>query len=252
MKIPPLEVKVRTKGYVKIDPKDRRLIDHETLRGVDFLSGKYQQFTSVGSRFEGCNFKKMRIENASFGAGKETSEYISCNFDGLRVRYMHGGYTRFVRCTFRNVDLREWYAWSTELIDCVFSGRLRGGIFSGTIPEDDQSVVRRRKNEFHGNDFSAMRLEGVDFRGGVDLSQQKLPNGPEYLYLPDAEAAVRRARSDVITWCDLDKRREAMLLVKVLEEEIQNGQKQLLLRLEDYGKSTREVNEAVFALLRGT
>lgn len=248
---PPSKVEARPVGYEKIDPKDYLVIDHESLSGEDFSGRKYQKLTATGSRFEGCRFEKMRLGNASFGAGKETSEYIECSFDGTSVRYVGGGYERFVRCTFHNVDLREWYGWSTELIDCSFSGRLRGGIFSGAVREDDQSIVRRRMNEFHGNDFSGMSLEDVGFRNGIDLSQQKLPSGPGYLYLPDAELAVRRARADVITWRDLERRREAMILINNLEEDIRNGQKQLFLRLDDYEKATRDVDEAVFALLRG-
>ncbi len=248
---PPIEVKVRSKGYVKVDPNDRQMIEHERLSGADFSGRKYSMLTAVGARFEGCNFEKLRLGNFAYGAGKELSEYVDCNFDGLRVDFMGGGYARFVRCTFHNVNLREWYSWSTELIDCTFSGRLRGGIFSGTVREDDRSFVRRKKNEFRGNDFSEMALEDVAFRNGIDLSLQKLPNDPGYLYLPDADAAIRRARADIITWRDLKLRQEAMAMIRTLEFEASNGQRQLLLHLGNYEKSTREVDEAVFALLRG-
>lgn len=248
---PPFKVEARLVGRVKINPNDRQLIDRENFKNANFSGLKYRQLTVVGSRFEACSFENLRITNAIFGTGAELSEYIDCSFDGSRM-YMMGDNARFVNCTFRNVDLREWFGWSTELIGCTFSGRLRKAIFSGTVREEMQEYVRRKKNEFLGNDFSAMKLEDVGFRNGIDLSRQKLPAGPEYLYLPDAESAVRHARADVITWGDLDKRREAMVLINNLEEDIRNGQEQLFLRLDDYEKSTREVDEAVFALLRST
>lgn len=248
---PPFKVEARVVGHKKIDPKSSRMVEREALRGVDFSGAKYRMFTAVGSRFEACRFEKMRLGNFAYGAGTEPTEYIDCSFDGLRADYMGGGCARFERCTFYNVDLRDWLGWATELIDCIFSGRLRGGIFSGTVREDKRGFVGRSRNEFRGNDFSEMKLENVDFRDGIDLTQQKLPSGPEYLYLPDAEEAVRRARADVITWRNLERRREAMILINNLEEDVRNGQEQLLLRLDDYEKATRDVDEAVFALLRG-
>jgi hypothetical protein len=252
MKIPPIEIKVRDRGRVRVDPNDDLIFKNEDIRDVDFSGLKCKRIAVINTRFERCHFEKLKLNEFSFGAGRETSEYFDCSFDEMRVHNMGSGYARFVRCTFGNVDLREWYGWGTELIDCTLSGRLRGGIFSGTVREDSQSFLRRKHNAFHGNDFSGMALEDVAFRNGIDLSLQKLPNEPGYLYLPEAEASIRRARADVITWRDLKLRQEAMAMIQTLEFEASNGQRQLLLHLGNYEKSTREVDEAVFALLRGT
>jgi hypothetical protein len=35
-------------------------------------------------------------------------------------------------------------------------------------------------------------LIDVSFRTGIDLSQQRLPSGPDYLYLPNAAETMRR------------------------------------------------------------
>lgn len=251
MTTPPFKIEARVTGHEVIDPKKYISIEREERRGDNFSGKDLEQFGSVGSRFISCSFEKMRIESVLFGAGKEVSEYIDCSFDGLRFRTSFGGYARFLRCSFRNVNLRDWFCFSsTELIDCTFSGRLRKAIFSGAVRDEDRDFVGRDRNEFRGNDFSEMKLEDVDFRNGIDLSLQKLPTGPEYLYLNDAEASVRRARAEVITWNDLDRRRQAMILIKSLEEDIRNGQRQLFLRLDDYGKSIREVYGAVFNILR--
>jgi hypothetical protein len=120
---------------------------------------------------------------------------------------------------FKEVDLRDWFCFTVELIDCTFSGRMRGAFFNGTVPEESRSVVGRERNEFRGNDFSQMELIDVDFRTGIDLFQQRLPSGPEYLYLPDAAEAVQRARAELVHWEDLDLRQQAMPLITILEEQ---------------------------------
>ncbi len=50
------------------------------------------------------------------------SEYIECSFDGLRF-WHGGGFARFVRCSFRNINVRDWFCFGAEFIDCVFTGR---------------------------------------------------------------------------------------------------------------------------------
>lgn len=42
----------------------------------------------------------------------------------------------------------------------------------------------------------------VAFRTGIDLTKQRLPAGDEYVYLEDAESAVRRARIAFNAWDD--------------------------------------------------
>lgn len=251
MKPPTLEVKVRTTGRMTVREDQLLRFKHQHVVDMDFSGRKVLQLAATGSKIERCRFDKVRAESCAFGTGKELSEYIDCSFDGLRFRHGNGGYSRFVRCHFRNVDLQEWFCYSTEFIDCTFSGRLRKAIFMGSVPEDERSFVRREHNEFRGNDFSAMTLEDVAFRNGIDLTLQRLPSGPKYLHVPDAEDAVRRARTAVITWRDLERRRDALVLINILDREVQNGQRQLFLCVDDYGKAFRATNEAVFALVRG-
>jgi hypothetical protein len=191
-----------------------------------------------------------KIDGASFGEGRETSEYVECSFDGARIRFGPDGYARFVRCSFREVDLRDWFCFTVELVDCTFSGRLRKAFFNGTVPEDDRATVGRERNEFHGNDFSAMTLIDVDFRSGIDLTQQRLPSGPDYLYVADAAEAVQRARASVIGWDNLDLRQSAMTPVKILEEDVAAGQRQLFLRPADFSKLGKDPVDAVMGLLR--
>jgi hypothetical protein len=167
-----------------------------------------------------------------------------------------GGFTRYVRCTFRNVELRDWTCFETEFIDCVFTGRLRKCIFNGTPLEDDRAWLGREKNEFRGNDFSGAELIDVAFRTGINLDLQRLPSGPDYLYVPDAAAAIERAKRGLAQWKpDTELQRLAMVIVTVKANAVAEGQRQFLMHLPDYYKGSRkfprEVVDKVVSLFRG-
>src|SRR6266516_3957769 len=102
------EIRVRSVRKAKIKPEDYLSFEHAHGQHADFSRRKLEGFTAVGSRFEACRFEKMRIESGSFGAGREQSEYIDCSFDGSRIRFGPGNYSRFVRCSFKETDLRDW------------------------------------------------------------------------------------------------------------------------------------------------
>jgi hypothetical protein len=118
------------------------------------------------------------------------------------------------------------------------------------VPVEKRAAAGRDRNEFHDNDFSAMTLIDVGFRTGIDLTQQRLPSRPEYLYVPDAAAALQRARASVIGWDDLDLRQSAMVFIKILEEEIAAGQRQFFLRPADYASIRKDALAAVVGCLR--
>jgi hypothetical protein len=82
--------------------------------------------------------------------------------------------------------------------DGELTGRMRRSFFNGTVREELVEALGRRSNEFRGNDFSGMDLLDVGFRTGIDLSLQRLPTGEQYVYLPEAERTLERAREQVI------------------------------------------------------
>jgi len=250
MKHPQIEVKTRSLGLTKISENDRLVFKRERLDSEDFSGRKLIDLTAVGSKFVSCRFENMRIKSGCFGAGREVSEYIDCSFDGSSIRMIPVGYARFERCSFRNTDIHDWICFAVEMVGCTFSGKMRHVILNGTPQADDQAVVHRERNEFRGNDFSEAKLEDLSFRTGIDLTQQKLPIGPEYVYVPNAENAVRQARAEILEWKDIELRRLSMVLISTFEEEIQAGQQQILFRAADYTKSLRRSADAVFALLK--
>jgi hypothetical protein len=248
-----MRIEARYKGQITIRDDQRIVLDHAKLDGQDYSGRKLLQFASNGSHLHACNFDRIKIHSASFGSGRETSEFVECTFNGARMDMGPGGFSRFVRCSFQNVVIRNWICFAVEMIDCKFSGRLETAIFNGTVPDDGRAMIGRASNEFHGNDFSAMDLRDVAFRTGIDLTKQILPSGKDYLFLPNAAAAVSRAKSRVVGWNDEEMRRAAMAIIQGLEYELLDGQQQLLLRPSDRDGISgipRKAVDSLFALLR--
>jgi len=252
-----MKIKAKVVGRINIDPDQLVTLDHVRRTGEDYSQRKIMKFTAIGSSLERCLFANAQIDDASFGSGREMSEYIECSFDGMRFSH-GGGHARFVRCSFRNVNLRDWFARSTEMIDCVLGGRLHTAIFCGRIPvAEEREFLGREFNEFHGNDFSALKMVDVNFNKGIDLTQQQLPSDPRYIYVPDAPMAVTRVQAGLNIWdANPELRRSAQIIADGYKRIVDEGQQQLFEQLDtyyQYSKKTfpREAIDKVFALLRG-
>lgn len=256
-----------------VDSNRYLTIDQQDLRGVNFSGRDLVQLEVIGSRLVGCRFDNLRVESAVFGSGGLPTELVECSFDGSRIGELWPSKSRFERCTFRNIRLREWMnGFWAELVDCLFTGRIGRAIFWGTPLSRDKDlqdlreawdhhgrslesevyckIVDRVRNEFHGNDFAGAELVDFAFRRGIDLTQQRLPTGPDYVYLPDGAAALAHARRMIETW-EKPLADEAATLLQIFEEELANGQIQLLLRQEKKPRHFREVEPALYDILRG-
>jgi hypothetical protein len=248
-----MRIKASSKGHLKITDDQCLVLDHVRLHGQNYSGRTLLQFASIGSHLRACNFDQVQIRSAAFGSGRETSEFVECTFNGAQMNMAPGGFSRFVRCSFRDVNIRNWICFAVEMIDCKFSGRLETAIFNGTASEDRRAIIDRVSNEFHGNDFSAVDLIDVAFRTGIDLTKQVLPSGEDYLYLPHAASTVARAKSRVAGWDDEQMRRGAMAIIQGLEYELSGGQHQLLLRPSDNYRISgipRKAVDELFALLQ--
>jgi uncharacterized protein YjbI with pentapeptide repeats len=241
----------RARSVGKVAPPGKLVsLTRKRLSGADFSGRDLLQFASMGSVLERCRFDDARIDSGAFGAGRTASEYIDCSFDRSHIRFGPGGFARFVRCSFRDAVLSDWFCFAVQLVDCTFSGVISHSFFNGTVPEDKRRFVRRERNEFTGNDFSAVDLKDVGFRTGIDLTRQALPTGKGHLYLPDATASMGWARSQIALWPDGAMHQAATSFVESLGGESEGGQRQLLLRVTDFHSIDREVVTEVFALLR--
>lgn len=245
------EIRARVVGKARISDNDSLDFDHEDLADRDFSKRRLRSLTAVGSRFRRCRFERMKIDDAGFGAGREVSEYIECSFDGSRIIAPAPGRARFVRCSFREVRLKDWFCGKAEFIECTFSGRGQGLIFWGTPHGASAEQMGRSANEFRDNDFKAMDLRDSAFRGGIDLTKQRLPTGDHYLLLTEAQRSVIAARAQVSGWDDDEKRERALRFLRGLVDDIEGGQEQLFLRRDDYTTGDQKALDDLFEILRG-
>jgi len=225
---------------------NRVVIEHQNVVGENFGGQRISQFVSIESRFDSCTFDGIEIASASFGAGRGMSEYVGCSFMDARIHMNAGGFARFIDCSFEKVQIDHWFCFAVELIGCTFSGRLSKAIFNGSVPADNHGMAGRVVNRFEGNDFSRADLVDVSFRTGIDLDKQRLPSGDGYVRLADAVDAMRRARVAYESWESVEDKAAARGVLHVLEQDVAAGQRQLLVRVDDYPPSTRH---AVRALL---
>lgn len=236
---------VRRVGHLDVSSQDRVVLSGQRLESQDFRGRRLLQFSAEDACLERCAFDDAVIESASFGAGRATSEYVGCSFNGAKIRMGPGGYARFVDCDFGNAIIENWLCFAVELVGCSFSGRLRKAVFNGTVPPEKRKVAGRSANQFEGNDFSRAKLANVSFRTGVDLSRQLLPSGPEYTYLEDAGLAVRQAQQAFSAWDDLEAKKRAMGVLRVMVEDVAAGQRQLFIRADDYPRGSRSAIRAL-------
>jgi uncharacterized protein YjbI with pentapeptide repeats len=148
---------------------------HKKHVGVSWSGCTLEGFCPVGCIFERCDFSNAILEVACFGGGLENSVYRNCVFDRATIRAIAPGNARFESCSFRDVEVLEFYAHTVEMVDNVFTGILKKAFFNGSVPQDLQRALGRSHNEFYGNDFSRAQLLDVAFRTGIDISQQQMP-----------------------------------------------------------------------------
>ena len=207
-------------------------IDGQSFSGVSFTGYEEKDWLVAESRFERCGFEGLRVNSFCFGAGKVSSEYVECSFDGSWIKALSPGRARFVRCTFRNVRMRKWICYDCEFIDCVFTGDLTEVNFNAE--PSPVRPVERTVNRYVGNDFSGARLKNVAFMGGVDLTRQTLPEGEGYLFLDDAERVVSVALAQVYSWPESAEKKEARVRLEIsLHHYIRQGQRQLFFSPHD-------------------
>jgi uncharacterized protein YjbI with pentapeptide repeats len=223
------------------------------IRAMDFTGIAFDDFGAEGTRFKGCDFSRARIEG-SLGVMRQTV-FEDCRVLGTRLRDARPGQARFVRCEFIDADLWGWSTVANEFVDCRFNGALRrckfwGRPWGGWL-EPGSLNPKRTTNEFRGNDFSAADLEDVGFAGGIDLDLQRLPEGPQYIRLRNAQKRIERARPIVATWEPEGLRREAVLLLDAyVDDEIERQDDLFVNRWET--DVPRDIAARVWALLETT
>ncbi|RRC96526.1 pentapeptide repeat-containing protein [Schaalia canis] len=210
------------------------------VEGIDFSGLALDNFHVADVVLRNCDFSRAKVEVFSPGRPHFPCEFIDCSFDRVNFRQVFGLPNRFVGCSFKGARLSRWKLEETDLVDCDFDGAtLRQVIVWGSMEERETPTRPARSwvNEIRGNDFSGARFIDSDFRCGVDLTLQKLPVGPDYIYAEDVPAALARGE-EVLEGLDPADRKRAAFLLRMIQDELDNGQKQLFFaRFRDHSDS---------------
>jgi uncharacterized protein YjbI with pentapeptide repeats len=222
-------------------------LDRVSLVGEDFSRRTLDHFRALSCSFTRCDFRWVRAQDMCFASGMETTLYRECAFDGCKLAISVVGPARFEKCTFLDVDIKGLLCPDAEFVDCRFSGILRGAVFVGKTDET-YAALGRARNEFHGNDFSSATLRDVSFRNGIDLSEQVLPTGDDYLMIRNAGDVLQRAIRSIADWPQA-QRKPAELVFRVLSEDVALGQRDLFITKDMCSHLPRDLQDRIFSLL---
>ena len=244
-----LEINAKSKGRVRVDASTRIFVQREHIVGGNYSRFK-GDFGALGCIFEKSDFTRVKPRVIVFGSGTEPTTYRECIFDGGRFKKVIPGLARFERCSFLDIDLFGFVGHAAEFVDCVSSGIIRGSTFHGRVFASYEDATTRVINEFRGNDFSAAQLRDVRFAYGIDLSQQRLPVGDNYVYLPNAAAALAMLRQRHLQAPPSSHRETVFKILSSAEEDIRNGQTQLFLCKDAHVIPDRAIVNAIWDELR--
>jgi uncharacterized protein YjbI with pentapeptide repeats len=228
-----LKAQVRAKGRIPPSHFNHFTIEGESRTDERFDRVRWDAISISASHLVRCIFEDVHAESVNLGGGLFQSTYRDCIFEGCDFAFGAIGDARFSHCSFKRCRLFHLFGTKLEMIDCSFAEtRIEKAVFHGSFHAAVPGTATREKNEFTGNDLSTADLIDVDFRGGIDLSKQILPSGPEYIYVADTHRAAKIAHELI---AELDPKspdaRRVESARKMLEYYHSTGQKQQLLRL---------------------
>uniref|UniRef100_UPI0037DCBCD6 pentapeptide repeat-containing protein n=1 Tax=uncultured Propionibacterium sp. TaxID=218066 RepID=UPI0037DCBCD6 len=200
------------------------MIVDRVLEGVDFSGLRIDYFSVRNSTLRGCDFRKIRIQSAVWGGGSP-AVFEGCVFDGARIVFNVDLGVVFRNCSFRNVILSHWGFKEIALVGCAFTGRLRHCAFNGRASYEPDAPA----NTIHDNDFSGAEFIDAEFRWGVDLTRQKLPEGPDVFYAEDAATTITTAQNRLDRITDTTLRKDMENKLEVLARYPRLGQEQLFV-----------------------
>lgn len=220
----------------------------ERFENVDFSRRTLDAFRPIGCAFTRCDFRFWNVKDMCFASGPTETIYRQCQFDGGRFSITVVGPARFEQCSFEDVDVRGLMCAAAEFVDCTFSGVIRTGTFRARVAEMYRPELARELNEFRGNDFMRASLRDVSFGGGIDLDQQRFPEGKEYAVVRNALPKLIRATDHMRDW-PATERSAASSVLKVLTLQAEDGQRDLFITKGSFRHLDSRVLENLLKLL---
>jgi uncharacterized protein YjbI with pentapeptide repeats len=144
-------------------------VSDTSFRGADLRSSALGPwYEGRGNVYTGCDFSRANLHDA----GCSAAEFVDCVFEEMRLRGMDFQSSGFVRCR--------------------FTGELREVLFY----DHGFETGKPTPNEMRDVDFSDAELRWVEFRG-LDLSEVKLPQGPNHLIVDHYPCVLRRGLEEL-------------------------------------------------------
>jgi uncharacterized protein YjbI with pentapeptide repeats len=221
-----------------------------TFRDVDFSGLRVWRLAASDATFENCDFSDLRVEHGPLALPPRVL-YRECRFDCADLRHIDPGHARFEGCSFRQTRIEEWFAYCSEFIACVFTGKIKSCVFSAA-PIDCAGgffgLRRKKRLQFRGNDFREATLVDTSFVGGIDLDAQLLPDSSQYLRLNHAAQRIAAAKNLARELPDAQARDLITGALDALADDT-DGQRDLLVNKNDYDDLPPQAQQALWRLL---
>ena len=238
-------------SHDEVPSSDRVIaIGRATIRGVDFSKARFDRFAIADCLFLRCDFHGVRFDRRwqMLFSSQPRNIFRDCRFDDADMRRVRPGVARFEHCTFDDAKLDGWSSESAEFVGCRFAGSVGRVTFHGRPGRDSRRRAGRERNEFAGNDFRDVDLDGITFTQGIDLGAQRLPEGDDVVRLDRFAQRVAFARVDVVEWDAGDGRKAALVMLNELAARYR-GQPEVIARRVSATAAPARVQVRVWALL---
>ena len=223
------------------------------LANVDFRKARFDKFQLAVGNFVACDFRGLRLDEkfAPFFVTRPRSTFVSCKFDGADLRPISPEGTRFEKCSFDDARLDGWTPARAEFVDCRFAGKVVSVTFSGRPagPGSTRIDPVRSKNDFRGNDFRDAQLIDTVFVFGIDLGQQRWPEGHDYVRLDKFHRRLEAARADILGWEAGEMRTAGLAMLQSLAQRWQDQREIIGMRVSPAVKAAPRVQIRVWDAL---
>jgi hypothetical protein len=224
-----------------------------TVSDVDFGKATFERLALSGCTFVRCDFRHAVLDRRlqPLFKSRPRSIFRECRFDGVDLRTIDPGASRFESCVFDRADIKGWHAATAEFVDCHFAGRIERVRFYGRPWGNaaNEMAPRRGMNEFAGNDFREADLVDVAFLMGIDVAKQRWPTGEDYVRLDRIHQRLTRGRVEILRWKDLEARSEALDMVQSLSFLYMQQNEVVSRRVEPAMATSPEIQERVWSAL---
>lgn len=218
------------------------VVDVDDATGLCLTGARFDAMHVVSPYMRDCVFEDVRVDHfAAVGHRGVPLEFVNCIFKNCDITANLVTNSSFESVTFSGGWLRGWRCLGSSFINCAFSCQVVSGFVDASPYAGSQRANVSR------NDFSDADLCDFEFRGGVDLTQQRLPTAPPYRVVWDCRGLLDYLSTKVTIKSIDDPSRKSDLEVfaTLLNANLQGGQHHQLL-------DSRELKPSVWASIEAS